>query len=1615
MSNRKKKKNIIKLAGIIFVILVSVICFKGKVISAAGTSKPSDNMYAVTINNGVNEIKASQIRYIAMSYIDEDGVSRTEYGFTADKLKDSAGIMAEKGQPFNANLAVLKNYGNSIQSWENNEELIGKFGKYSAKTLIFEPEFKVKKVEGIQIVGTSGTTWSIQDLRVYKIDELYGLRVSGTVSSDYFADFKGTLLKSLEADSVTMNFSVHRVYNFSDEKGSFKLVDKNEKYDTSDKYNYAIKMDIADIYGAGIESFATEYDAGKATLRSLCLPEAINANIKYKDIYGNKRETNIPVILSTIAMAEINGVDMDAPIAELAGQGDSLVFGGAIPDFAEAESINLSFNSEEARSINHITMDNGKSVSKANSLAYKNETLSVTGLSIYDINDGNITITPYIENSVLKYSFRHAGTKVDEDVSEDEDNAIYSPAYFHTASMYTGEAIQYADKNVHAVQMTKYDNKQLLEPVRSLNDLYLVELYTDDVPSAGTTDDLYVSLGYYDVAGQQGATSEQSIRTLTRDFYGYWPCSDSAVDEKGSKIYGEGDFAYLAGASASKKANGDYAGQQNKLTFIMSIPNVSYFTKATLKLEGNDDYQASGIRIYKIQSLEKRFATWNESPLEVAGLKTNLKYDRNFEGKLLMALESDLLLQGGQIRSYEFESGSVVEDEDEAWNIDTRSMTFEQCNKNFGFNKKRSTYDVEVKVASDSKASDTYGDTGSKNQFYFRLIFKNGTSAYVLANQQLSADGFRAGMLESFSIAVNNDYGDLQAVQIIPDDTSDDSAIYDKMNVDYIRVSKKSSKSVTKQWKIENVGWTNIDYRDDGEKGKESGRQTSSLAKTYQVTATGYKVNLLFCISTGDYEEYQQYRGSMRGELQYTNGQGEICTKSFDMVEAMAEYANKTVSYDEKKDTNGNITKYAQSDPSYMFRANHTDRFIISVDDVSKVNSLTVYPTSTNGTMWKHCGVTVMVANSDGYLVLDDNDEYKRTGNPQAVCTSTTDQYPAMFCPKNEEQSRTIYFGDNDLKIVNEESAWVSTVSREPDSKDDKLNIYVYPSDNQYTEYKMNATIKYTDVYGSTYQVAAKDMYVGTDGDGQAVLYKNGVSAQALSVINSVNLRATETTSVARVNHVVIERVRGGTVIDTYYMDCNDIGTSYGMKIEPKKYVSETEYQELSLMFGSNTATEVLNAEKHDIAVGIVYTTKLDPLETQYSSKNVFLTDDQIESIAAGKVVKIRFDEPYLKDIKAIKLFNVGNVKATFGGAVVAKYMNTADDNSCTGWYSIIGSDNAGQNTPFNENDPIDSNKIIPVSSTDSTSLNSLSLIDMTLVTAKAEDNVSAGTASKLRATIGYTTLSDSVNVKEEVITDVSRYITSGSLEAGKEANIRFMLKDFRELRWIKIEPLNENISSITSWHGDSLTFRINNGTEKVLSAKIGKTAYAGTPVTINMSSIVVGATAQIFDKNNKLSDSKFMRMGELNMMLIKGDRMEITPEISGSAQGCEIRLELIDSSSSATRAIDINSSDSAVTVGRDGKIEVVESKLNTGTYCLTISSKEAAEAKVMIKFTVSSAETETTTTAPPVTTTIPETTTTEPVQPSTTPTPDTQIPAESTTPQETTMSPESKDENQDT
>ena len=179
-------------------------------------------------------------------------------------------------------------------------------------------------------------------------------------------------------------------------------------------------------------------------------------------------------------------------------------------------------------------------------------------------------------------------------------------------------------------------------------------------------------------------------------------------------------------------------------------------------------------------------------------------------------------------------------------------------------------------------------------------LVKKG-SRYVLANQQLSGDGFRPGS-QSFKIRLNQNLGDVVAINIIPDNiVNENFDPTDKLNIESIDVSKDSLGGLACTWCFKNIGWIDFPYTDSGAKKTTTGAQghtASQLAKNFLVSTKQYSVNLQFVITVGNIRgDITDFNGSLKGCLNYIDINGVERKQEFDIVEAIYQYDGVNTKY----------------------------------------------------------------------------------------------------------------------------------------------------------------------------------------------------------------------------------------------------------------------------------------------------------------------------------------------------------------------------------------------------------------------------------------------------------------------------------------------------------------------------------------------------------------------------------------------------------------------------------------------------------------------------------------------------------------------------------------------
>ena len=1477
------KKRILTIVGaFVFALLITVL-LPGK----ATAVKDVEDMYAIVVTTGNDE--GDHVTYFGLEYIDTDGYTHVEYVFP---FKD--GLWHSIRRTGNLNAYVTET----------------PLSRGRTNTYFFELAYNVAEITGIDIYcqGEQGElyAWDVSGLRLYRVDQIIDTIPNGESNLVRFNGSQIAYLEERSANGVTFSWTGNTLFHLnSQQTSSYRLIFETQPYSMDDNHEYAVRIDLADVGGAGFEKLNQAYNE-KKTLSNMTLEEHMAIQIEYVDVFGDARVVTHGVINGTVDWMLSHGISGDAEIAALAQQGDTIVFG---------------CNMQDMQTINALTLYTGTAAEELLSTGVATaESISVTGVSIYPASAVGTSISASGNSAnAPEYSF------------------VSDPLYYYTSTTTEGEII--AENGSHYVSLYSYEKGAVLSPTAS-SEKYLIELIADPSQIVNVPGDVTVKLRYVDMTGAAKETEAYSVRNKSGEFYGYWPASTD-------------DFTF--------------DGQINStdgICFVVELSLVEHFSGLTITVpNGSCDWQMSGFRVIRLDSLSKRLCVWEDISTENGS--TNRRYYREFEGFTVFTMEERVLIQPGNGCEIDFVSQSVQKVEDFDWSAYRYAMTYEQCSSNLGLAKIRENYTVEVQVQSGATSLlDGYGDNGSKNRFYFMLEFENGVSGYVLANQQLSADGFRSGCTETFTISTNYDYGELLAVHVIPDDVSEGSDPYDKLNIAQIRVRRNDNGSISKEWVIQNVGWIGIDYRDEGAGTSISGqhgRTESEISRIYPTSFSSYALNIEFRIGTGVYTASGSggpFYGTMEATLEYYNHEGKRKQLTFDVVRAMYDYANRTPVYEEDTATGSSGTPLAITDNSFMFRENHTDRFVISVSDVAKLGKLSLNMKSLNGGSLQITNVSAAVVMESGVLQINDQDEYIRLGETEYLCEDTIEKIPAfeLFLPTDRNIYQDIYFGEHEeIKLDTKTSTWISAVSRVPNSQNDVINVFVYMADNARGNFEIDIRAQYTNNNGITLETGATDLAKMTDAAGKTIYAVNGLKATGMSSLNRVFIKAQSVDVVdAYIDHMIVQQVRAGVVINTFYLDCEHRNADNEFYSRPgSNQAAVTNEQKIYFVLGEQTESANLVSENRDIAVALQYTT-VSGGDQVFTSKYIYITDQEYNSIKAGDIIGLTFNESYVQNITGILFATSGNVRAEL-------------DMACAYNYSINTTTGAKQfvkqfSMPVGA---VAFNQIVNIPVMDSSVVE---MLDIQFVTALSDEFLESGTNDPIIMVLGYTNRQGVQ--KELVINNIREHVVSDgeAFSTGSTTQIRLLIRDVASVQSLQLMPYNIDPQITAGWKPSQITVSVGaDGSVQKVNRAVGNYIFEKEDLDftkeitgsmlgglkINLSNLIVSADIRATNEDGEYGNNYTVNSAHnknLELTVSSGATIMGKITVSNSKDGFGASAEQTDG---------VNDISGSITKS-DNSFVLTMPENKTGqnrSYRLTIYSVENENVAVTISVTVKSVD----------------------------------------------------------
>ncbi len=1386
--------------------------------SEAGTTPA--NTYMLEVCSGIND--GSHVEYFCVEYIDQRGVLRHEYVFPHGELNTA---YYSKMTDYGAEVVFSDTLeADSLKRREYVEDNMfhltlpdfkknagGGLEASKTETFMFSLLFEMKSLEDISFFvaqtgshASAGTKsdWVCQGLRLYKVNKFYGRQMSGYYSAQSYWAFDGTLLAQMTypAGQYGVQFradgSGKSVHLKADRSSSYSLDTELKGVDTAfrnaeNNPEMLIRIDFADIFNGGIEALATLFlDDGSSEGRpqqdglvtyqnvaDLRLLESMALKIYYLDQYGAERMVSLPVISSFIGWIAQKypsllggGSSGNASAFSLAGvaqQGDTLIFEAILPSFKEVTAFEVYVGVKKSRAFttniamqetgilenSHAEVVNplyDELVTEGRFRILESESASILAVSVYD---------------PLEAGVRYSATK--------DGSMIYChvdglPVYAYTAGSGDGVPVESSGVKLtgKAVERGEGSAAGMLVLPSMDSSTYVVELCTDTVAGSDTRDQLVLALRYVDKNGKEHTTSDIAVEREAEAYLGCWPCVQ----------YTDLCLPYLQGVQKG-----------GRMYFTVNIPNLDHFTGATISIlsrqdgaspESIDDWQMSFLNIFSGSARGRRHIEFSDEMLVFGDIYTNQTVSRSIDrSKRLISYNNKVLLDSGQSKvNLTFdESGNggseVVDTDDYNWEEISRKMSYNETKLNFGFTNAKIAYSVNVNVASnvgELASTEEYGDAGSVNHYYFQLVFENGRSAYVLANQQMTADGFRAGETERFTIYTNRNYGSLVAIHILPDDTIEAGEVYDKLKISSIEVEELSTRAVNRTWVFDDLGWVDIGYTDNGAQSTSKGqkaRMESDMISTYLTESETYRINLMIAIATGAYAEGEEFLGSLSCSLSYERMDGTVgTTAEVDVAQLMAQYA-------QKEGRNLDLVDgYQRIDNSYMLQSNHTSRFFFSIENAHRLLGINFRVHGDGAFTWPIKEVDVYQVAESGALYRNNSGEYQQSGKVEFLCRSTNMQRQNITASKENTSGKSLSFTGNELSL-DEENMEIS-IKRSPEIGTDKVNILVYPAAG--TSAKSAAGVS-VDLYYRRWneQYETTNMTGFAQGDTEEFAYLSGAEITGMTLLDSLTVKAPADICL---DHIVVTHTRNDVMIDSYYFrfDSSITAVENG-KVEPQSGV-KPQRQVLTFLLDENTDHIDLNPEKSDIAVSLIYISENSVNNEVNQSVTKFLTDFGYTEIAPGDLYRMSFEESDVREIIGYSIARTGNFQASVRNAVLTCYDAAADKVIAEYYFD-------DQRMLIREKDNILTTDV-PLT---------LASIDMT-VGSNILDNYAV---DRLAMELSYT---DSEGNHLMEVDDISDYLAGDSLTAGGEGTINILIPDLVSLDYVRIKPLNEDPELIAQW-----------------------------------------------------------------------------------------------------------------------------------------------------------------------------------------------------------------------
>jgi hypothetical protein len=456
-----------------------------------------------------------------------------------------------------------------------------------------------------------------------------------------------------------------------------------------------------------------------------------------------------------------------------------------------------------------------------------------------------------------------------------------------------------------------------------------------------------------------------------------------------------------------------------------------------------------------------------------------------------------------------------------------------------------------------------------------------------------------------------------------------------------------------------------------------------------------------------------------------------------------------------------------------------------------------------------------------------------------------------------------------------------------------------------------------------------------------------------MSSLNKLYVKAQSTDVVdAYIDHVIVQQVRSGVVINTFYLDCEHRNAEMEFYALPSSIQStQTDEQKVYLMLGDETEAANLVAENRDIAIALQYTT-ISGGSQVFTSRYIYITDQQYQSIQAGDMIELTFNESYVKEITGLLIATSGNVKAQVEMACVDNYIvdPTSGAKRMLNHFSISEGVSVQNQTAT-----------MPVSGG-----NSVEILDVEFVTALSDTYLESGTGDAIIMVVNYT---DRQGVqRERVVPDIREYVISGAdaFATGSTTRIRLLLRNVASVQSLQLMPYNADPQITAGWKPSQILVMLGaDGSVQRVTRSIDKYIYEDKQldldneitgamvggIKVTLSNLIVTTDVAATNESGQYGNSYRINSAanqSVSLTVASGASVKCAVSVSNSKEGYLVKAEQAEGLKDISESIQ----------GTEEGFILVMPENTSGqdqSYSITIYSAENEEISVEIIVTVKS------------------------------------------------------------